>query len=222
MKAIIFGGIGTIANTSYLQRKAFNTAFEQLSVDWHWDESQYRRLLVEAGGKRRISKYNDIHGGLSHEVTAADIHKLKTRLFHDFMASTKVPLRPGVEWVIEQAKFQNIKILFATTTSRKNVDVLLQSVGLDRSTFGVISDASLIGAQKPDPEVYHYCVNAVKASANNSIAIEDAGSGIDAAVAAGIKCIAFPNEFTAKHNYVHAIENVENLALASHLRSFFA
>ena len=35
-KAILFGSIGTIVETSELQRKSFNQAFSEAGLDWNW------------------------------------------------------------------------------------------------------------------------------------------------------------------------------------------
>jgi HAD superfamily hydrolase (TIGR01509 family) len=222
MRAIIFGGIGTIANTSYLQRKAFNTAFEQLSIEWHWGEEEYRRLIVETGGKSRIDQYNKKYGGLPKGTSSEQVHELKSNLFHHFMNNSKLPLRRGVKWVLDHAKFNNIKLGFATTTSRKNIEILLSSTGLEPSTFHIISNRALVDAPKPEPEIYHYCLKKLNVSAKNSVAIEDASSGVEAAVSAGIKCVAFPNEFTANHNYTRAIEKTGDLRESAYLSAFFA
>jgi len=221
MKAIIFGGIGTIANTSYLQRKSFNAAFEKLSINWHWGELEYKELLVQSGGQDRIDQYNKVHKGLPKDVSPEHVHALKTSLFHEFMKSTTLPLRPGVRWAIEQAKLNNMKIAFATTTSAENIRNLLNSAELDPATFDLICNSTVVDRYKPDPEVYEYCLNTLMLSASNCMAIEDASVGLDAAVAAGINCVAFPNEYTARHGYSKAIEKVENLERAVHLRSFF-
>lgn len=50
MTALLFGSIGTIADTSELQREAFNAAFLRHGLDWSWDRATYRALLTTAGG----------------------------------------------------------------------------------------------------------------------------------------------------------------------------
>ena len=37
MKAILFGSIGTLVETSEIQRKRYNLAFEKVGVDWYWN-----------------------------------------------------------------------------------------------------------------------------------------------------------------------------------------
>ena len=45
MKAILFGSIGTLIETSDLQREAFNEAFKEAGLDWYWDHEDYTKLL---------------------------------------------------------------------------------------------------------------------------------------------------------------------------------
>ena len=54
MKALLFGSIGVLAETSELQRQAYNTAFVAHGVDWHWNIATYCRHLATPGGQNRL------------------------------------------------------------------------------------------------------------------------------------------------------------------------
>ena len=60
-KAVLFGSIGTLAETSDLQRDAFNEAFKISGLDWFWDEDIYRKLLSKSGGTSRINAVSYTH-----------------------------------------------------------------------------------------------------------------------------------------------------------------
>ena len=36
-KALIFGSIGTLIESSNIQRNSFNEAFKEAGLDWYWD-----------------------------------------------------------------------------------------------------------------------------------------------------------------------------------------
>ena len=57
MKAILFGSIGTLIETSDLQREAFNQAFKEAGLDWYWDQEDYTKLLKKSGGTKRIEDF---------------------------------------------------------------------------------------------------------------------------------------------------------------------
>ena len=50
-KALLFGSIGSIVETSEIQRKSFNKAFKQYGLDWNWTKREYQYLLSKSGGK---------------------------------------------------------------------------------------------------------------------------------------------------------------------------
>ena len=37
MKALFFGSIGTIVETSEIQRQSFNLAFKEAGLNWYWN-----------------------------------------------------------------------------------------------------------------------------------------------------------------------------------------
>jgi len=56
-KALLFGSIGTIIETSEIQRQSFNDTFKELDLDWYWDEQDYKNLLKKSGGVKRIEDF---------------------------------------------------------------------------------------------------------------------------------------------------------------------
>ena len=56
-KAVLFGSIGTIIETSEIQRQSFNDAFKEAGLDWYWDETDYKNLLQKSGGAKRIEDF---------------------------------------------------------------------------------------------------------------------------------------------------------------------
>ena len=60
LQGLIFDVDGTLANTERDgHRVAFNQAFAEAGLDWHWSVEFYGKLLAIAGGKERINFYLD-------------------------------------------------------------------------------------------------------------------------------------------------------------------
>ena len=57
LQALIFDVDGTLADTEDLHREAFNHAFAELGLGWHWDEALYTELLDISGGRDRLQHY---------------------------------------------------------------------------------------------------------------------------------------------------------------------
>ena len=56
-KALLFGSIGTLIESSNIQRNSFNEAFKEVGLDWYWDEQDYKILLKKSGGTKRVEDF---------------------------------------------------------------------------------------------------------------------------------------------------------------------
>ena len=83
MPAMFFGSISTIADTSELQRQAFNDAFAEHGLDWHWDRDAYQALLQSSGGSDRVTEYARSKGD---SIDAEAVHRTKSELFQQRLA----------------------------------------------------------------------------------------------------------------------------------------
>ena len=106
MKAIILGSIGTLVETSDIQRQSFNQAFKEIGLDWYWDKNNYKNLLKKSGGRNRVEYFANIN---HKTVDSKKIRELKTQYFNRYLNSNINP-REGVLEVIKYAKLNNIKI----------------------------------------------------------------------------------------------------------------
>lgn len=93
MPAILFGSISTIADTSELQRHAFNDAFAAHALGWHWDREDYVAMLGESGGQNRVAAYA---ASLGQEVDASAIHETSPRCSRGCSAPGRS--QPGRVW----------------------------------------------------------------------------------------------------------------------------
>jgi HAD superfamily hydrolase (TIGR01509 family) len=208
MSAILFGSIGSIAETSELQRQAFNQAFEVHGLDWHWPRERYQKLLVYSGGEQRIAAW-----AKGHKVDAHAIHETKSKIYQTLLAQAGVLPRSGVLDTIRAAQQHGIKVGLVSATSPDNVTQLISALHphLHADDFDVMVNSSFIKLRKPAPDAYVYALGQLGLSAQDCIAIEDNEDGVAAAVAAGISCVAFPGANTADHNYSAAIRKFSHL-----------
>jgi HAD superfamily hydrolase (TIGR01509 family) len=213
MSAILFGSISTVADTSELQRDAFNQAFATHGLDWRWDRDQYRGLLAHSGGQARIAAYAQSVG---QTVDARAVHQTKSRIFQDRLASADLAPRPGVADTIRGAKSSHWKVGLVTTTSPGNVRALLGALSreVQAGDFDVIVDTSSVEEPKPDAAAYSFALQSLGEAPGDCVAIEDNVEGVQAAVAAGLACVAFPNENTAGHDFAAAEARVDRLDAA--------
>ncbi len=208
MSAILFGSISTLADTSELQRRAFNEAFDAHGLDWDWSRDDYKSMLGSNGGAQRVADYAAERG---EDVDSAAVHATKSEIFRKLITEEDVTPRPGVADAIERAKAQGHKVGLVTTTSSENVAALLAALQshLDIGAFDVVVDKSSVDEPKPSPASYLYALDQLGVDAADAVAIEDNVGGVQAASAAGITCVAFPNQNTADGDFSGATETVD-------------
>jgi HAD superfamily hydrolase (TIGR01509 family) len=204
VQAILFGSIGTLADTSELQRRSFNEAFAAHDLDWHWDPEHYTAMLAKSGGEQRIVDFAKARG---QAVDAAAVHATKEARFHELLRSEGQAPRAGVVETIGRAKEAGISVALVTTTSPANVTAVLDALGSDvaRTDFDVITDATHVRHPKPAPDAYTFALDALGVPAAACVAIEDNVGGVRSAVASGLTCIAFPNGNTIGHDFGGAV-----------------
>ncbi|MFD0916476.1 HAD family hydrolase [Pseudahrensia aquimaris] len=200
LEAILFGSIGTIVETSELQRAAFNKAFAEHNLDWNWDRETYRRRLASSGGTDRISAFA-LEQGATVDVEA--IHAAKTRIFDADIITASLEPRSGVLEVIRSARGEGLKLGFVTSTSRNNIEAIFTALGntLTEDDFDFVGDSSMVENSKPAPDIYLEALTSLDIPAENAIAIEDSEPSLLAAAEAHIRCIAFPGENTLNQDF---------------------
>lgn len=75
----------------------------------------------------------------------------------------------------------------AVGSSSKNTRFILEKIGLD-NYFDAVSDGTNIVRSKPDPEVFLKAAEMLSLLPENCLVVEDAASGIEAAVRGGFDC----------------------------------
>jgi len=210
MSSVLFGSISTLADTSELQRRAFNEAFEAHGLDWNWSHDDYVSMLGSNGGQDRIAEFAR---GRDQDVDASSVHATKSSIFQELLRSSGVSARPGVLETVNRAKRDGHRLGFVTTTSADNIAALFEALApeVTSETFDIVVDRSAVSSGKPDPEVYRYALDQLGENAADAVAIEDNPGGVAAAHSAGVACVAFPNENTAAADFDGATATVDAL-----------
>ena len=220
LQALIFDVDGTLADTEMTHLAAFNHAFAEMGMGWHWDVALYTQLLGISGGKERIKAYwmsqapdlTDITGhGMQHTINR--LHDIKTAAYEQAVNDGAVELREGVLPLLSQASAAGLRLAIATTTSPVNIAALLrQAIGLDwNHYFVVIEDASTAQRKKPDPLVYQQTLARLGLPASDCMAFEDSHNGLQAAMGAALPTVITPTAFTADHDFEGALRVLPSL-----------
>lgn len=219
LEAFIFDVDGTLADTERDgHRPAFNKAFEEFGLDWHWDIPLYGELLAVTGGKERIKYY--VEAFLPTEKRppeidrlAAELHRLKTRHYMDLVSTGSLPLRPGVKRLLNEARSCGIRLAIATTTNPENVTALLcHSLGDEAvNWFEVIAAGDIVPAKKPAPDIYQWALREMNLAPEQCIAFEDSRNGLLSSTSASIRTLITISGYTVKEQFDGAIAVLSDL-----------
>ena len=219
LEALLFDVDGTLADTERDgHRVAFNLAFAEAGLDWDWSVELYGKLLAVTGGKERMKYYLD-HFNSTFEHPAnldefiAELHKAKTAHYTALLSEGRIPLRPGVERLLGEAREKGLRMGIATTTTPANVQALLtHTLGPDsESWFEVIAAGDVVPAKKPAPDIYLWAMEKMGLGPEQCIAFEDSENGIKSSLGAGLRTIVTVNDYTHEHDFSDALLVLDNM-----------
>jgi HAD superfamily hydrolase (TIGR01509 family) len=217
LKAIIFDVDGTLADTEEIHRQAFNRAFTEFRMDWQWSPQEYHELLLVSGGRERIERYLRYKGVEAdtrrRRRLARSIHERKSEIYRELLTGAGIRLRPGVERLIREAARLRLKLGIATSSSRRNVETLLETAlgagGID--LFEAVVTCDVVEDKKPSPTVYQQVLDRLGLLPAECVAIEDTRNGNLAALAAGITTVITTHAYTVDNDFRGAALVVDQL-----------
>jgi HAD superfamily hydrolase (TIGR01509 family) len=198
LAALLWDVDGTLAETELEgHRPAFNAAFADLGLPWHWDRSTYLRLLAVSGGRERIAAWSAEQQGRPADPQLLEQLVQRKRLHYgERVRRGAVPLRPGVAELIGEARAAGLLQGIVTTSGRSAVQDLCDGVlGELAGAFAFRVCGEDVRAKKPDPQAYQLALthlaglDAQAARAGSVLVLEDSRNGLEAAVAAGLPCL---------------------------------
>jgi HAD superfamily hydrolase (TIGR01509 family) len=120
----------------------------------------------------------------------------------------QVGARPGAVELVSQLGERGIPLALASNSPRFLVDDALRTAGL-ADAFDAIVTSDDVDNPKPAPDIYLLACDRLGVPPTDALALEDSASGVTAAKAAGLACIAVP--MFAETDVSAADEVVESL-----------
>lgn len=213
LEALLFDVDGTLADTERDgHRVAFNRAFAEAGLDWDWTPALYGRLLEVTGGKERIRHYlaterPDFRFAGEADREIAKLHQRKTHYYTRLLGEGGIPLRPGVERLLREAREAGLRLAVATTTTPANVGALLvNTLGPGAMDwFEVIAAGDVVPNKKPAPDIYTYAMAHLGLEPDACLAFEDSANGVRSVLDSGIRSLIITtNSYTLDHDFTGA------------------
>ena len=117
----------------------------------------------------------------------------RQRNFLAILEAEPLPAFPGVlELMREALATEDMCVAIATSSTRKKSQAVLQAAGVPYERMVYVCGDN-VTRKKPDPEVFSLTCQRLNMPPERCVVLEDAPNGVQAAHAAGCRCIAVTN-----------------------------
>jgi len=118
------------------------------------------------------------------------------RIYEELSRGNIAPLTGVVEF-IGICKAKKLKLAVATSAGKLKMDINLRVLGFEDDIFDACVCGSDIKNNKPDPEIFITAAHKLGLEPEDCLVVEDAPSGVEAAIKSGAKCLALLTSFSA-------------------------
>lgn len=129
-----------------------------------------------------------------------DIQAAKRRTYELYLEMAPAQLRafPGAVDLVHACRIAGLRTALASSADRIKVDANLRLIGLPSDNWDVVIAAEDVVHKKPAPDLFLAAAHKMKLQPPECVVIEDAVAGIQAAKAAGMRCVAVAQTFSAE------------------------
>jgi putative hydrolase of the HAD superfamily len=202
--ALLFDFDGTIMDSETAVFDAYRRLYEE-----HGHELLLEDWATGVGTLGGFDPIADLEARLGREI---DQTVLEGRSWEDIASAGDPELRPGIRAYVAGARERGIALGIVSSNDRAWVDRHIERLGVAEAWDAIVTADGDEERAKPSPALYVEALRELGVEAARAVAIEDSPNGIAAAKAAGIFCVAAPNDVTASLDLSAADLLVRSLA----------
>jgi HAD superfamily hydrolase (TIGR01509 family) len=208
LRGVIFDMDGVLVNSHAVHRKAWRLFFQTIGREL--PESELNFIL---DGRKRGDILRHFLGNCP-DPEIEEFGRRKDCIFRQMQL--EVAPVPGVVRMVLELHSSGAALALATSASRSRARATLVALGL-LHCFQVIVTGEDVLLGKPDASIYRLARNRIEIEPGGLLAVEDAISGIRAAVAAGLSCVGVasheaPENLTAA-GATHVVRDFDSVSV---------
>jgi HAD superfamily hydrolase (TIGR01509 family) len=205
-RAVIFDMDGLLLDTETLWHEAEVELFRRHGAEFTWDD----KMAVIGTSYDITARYFADRLGRPRPEGVALVDEM-VALMHERVRG-QVDARPGARELVARLRaMDGVRLGLASNSPRFLVDDALATAGLTGVFETIVTPADVEHA-KPAPDIYLRACADLGVAPSDALALEDSASGVAAAKAAGLTCIAVPQfaetDVTAADRIVDSLEEL--------------
>src|SRR6516225_9962362 len=138
-------------------------------------------------GKRNDDIFASLWGNLSPEQVKV-LSDRKEMYFRELIKESAVPL-PGAIELMRELHTSGLAQALASSTPVENINLIADVLGL-KQYLSILVSGETVAKGKPAPDIFLKAAAELHMNPNVCLVIEDAVAGVEAAHAAGMRCVA--------------------------------
>jgi len=197
IKAFIFDLDGVITDTAEYHYLSWKKLAKEENIPFDREDNEQLRGVSRRRSLELLLK--DKKGNYSEEEMQ-EMMERKNNYYQEYINTiTSDDLLPGIKGILTQLKDSNYKLAIASAS--KNAKPVVKNLGIEE-LFDTISDGYSVEKTKPAPDLFLHTARNLGVEPGECAVVEDAESGIEAALAAGMLAIGIgPTERVGKAHY---------------------
>ncbi len=182
IKGVILDLDGVITDTAEFHFLSWKRMAEEEDIDFSRDDNEQLR------GVSRRKSLELILG--EQELSEDEMQRLmdkKNEYYQEKIEDmNEEDMLPGARKLIEKLKERELSV--AVASSSRNARIVLENLGIE-DQFAAISDGYSVKDPKPAPDLFLHTAQKLGLEPEECVVIEDASSGVEAAMEAGMKVV---------------------------------
>ena len=190
IRGVIFDMDGVLTDSEPLINAAAIAMFRELGL-----EVQPEDFLPFVGtGENRY-----IGGVAEQHHFPLDIPAAKRRTYEIYLQLVPTQLKafPGARELVRACRQAGLRLAVASSADEVKITANLRQIGLPPDTWDAVVTGEDVEAKKPAPDIFLLAAARLALAPAQCVVVEDAVNGVQAAKAAGMRCLAVAQTFPA-------------------------
>lgn len=191
-KAIVFDMDGVLTDSEPLINAAAVAMFRERG--WVVEPDDFLPF-VGTGEDRYIGGVAELHG------IELDIPQAKKRTYEIYLdlVPSRLQAFPGAVELVGLCRAAGFRVAVASSADLIKIEANLNTIGLPPALWDAVVSAEDVVHKKPAPDIFLAAARKLGLGPADCVVVEDAVNGVQAAKAAGMRCLAVAQSFPESH-----------------------